>query len=1809
MIMNRLLLFLFALIISGSALAQNTRYNGYGTHSNWFFGMNYGGTWHSSDVRSNFLFNAGGFTLGRSYGYRQGSPIVVDLRGRLLFGRWQGIDSRLSAVDPNDNVLNGTYYPELNYVQDSSSVLRNFRNGQGELNLELVLHLNRLREQTRWDVYVFGGLGITAWNARGNYFNDFDDSQYDFNEVTTSDLANETLGNFDIDLEGSRDGLNVNWMPHLGFGIGYQLGPRVTFGVEHKTTFARTDLWDGLNAENSGATRGMNDLYHYSSVYLRWYLRGSAHRTWRGDTHTHQTPPPPPPCFSPTLTITDPINSHHTVATQTVMLRADIRNVNNRNQITVRVNGQFNTNFNYNMNSGQFSSQLLLNPGQNFVEITATNNCGSVTDSRVVVFMPPFNQPTPNPNPTPQPQVWPPIVTIDNPFFSPETVNQAFYNFEAHVLNVVNRSQVQLTVNGMAVSNFNFNAASGQLFANLTLNPGQNTVVVTANNQAGMDSEQAVVIYNQPQTLPPPAVQFTQPNMPTSEVNQPNNMITAHVFHVPGKQNIAVSVNGQNLPQGSFTYNSSNATVSFSAQLQPGANTVQITATNTVGTDSKLITLIYAPVAPIMPPVVTYLNPVMNPATTFNPSQQIAAVVQNVDNASQIQVWVNNAQVNNFVFNNSSNLVEFTTGLLPGSNNIRIKATNSAGFDDESTLVIYTPHNPVLPPVVNITSPLGNPALVTQNTTIVEATVLNVETAAGIVVTVNGQNVNNFEFNPVTHEVEFVAALNPGSNTVVIKGTNSAGQAQATQQITFKQPNQLLPPVVTFVNPASAGETVNNPTYEMVATVTNVSNSSQVQVKLNGQSIAGNLWTFNPANNTVNFHTSLITGLNLFTVTASNTAGVDSKTVSLTYQAPVTPCNKPTLVVNVPSAMNSAVENPVVNFEATVNHIVNASEITVYLNGAVIQGWNFNATTKKVTGTLNLSEGNNVAEILAQNSCGKQRVTFLYTYLPAAPCLAPVINTIAPATQYQTQETSVAVSASTLNIANQSEVQFYVNGSPQSFTFDAATKMLNGSANLMMGSNVLRFESINDCGKGIAQWTVVRVACDKPVLNLSSNVADGATVNSPEFNLTGSILNVTNMQSITVTKNGNPINFIFNAATGAFTMNATLTEGNKTFVVTATNSCGTESFMMKITYEKPIVVVPPVVDINIPEVSPFNTQQATMTVSAEVLNVTGPNQITAQINGANVPFVYNPATNTVTLDATWTVGQNNVLISAQNAGGSASDSKVVVYTQPVAVVRPLVVFTNPTTPQYYTDDANFTFTGYITNLTNVSQGTAKLNGQPLANFGGQIINGQLHFSVPVTFDNVHSVFTLEMKGQNTAGMSVHTREVHYEALSTDDPINCMPTVGATFAANFKSVVVSSTKDLSNVVLKFQDNTTQLFDNLSGLTGTFQASATNAEKCIIGVWVKSGCNSSNDGPGYGEFVSNSAYSGTCAAAETNTEEDNSSSQIGGGNADCLPTITATYTDEQRRVSITSSMNLNNVVLKFSDNTTQQFNNLFGKTRTLTGTGANVGKCIIGAWIKSGCNSSTDGPNYGAYFENTTYNNECAAAAPCGPFFALRNASWEFCMQTPSGTISRNNLAIDNSFSYDGSASSVYFYAINGGGNVTVNGAPYAIQPNRYYLFTGNIQVKVSRNDPSAPGQWMICITTNAAPTSGAGSNRPLSPCEEALNAPNPTQTNPGAPQTRPNMPQTRPIAPQTTPNPRQNNQGGRTKPSGGTNPTPNSGKETNSGQEATPKPVTAPKEGGRDGSPKPATTPKEGGRSGAPQPNAVPNQGGGGRRPN
>lgn len=78
--------------------------------------------------------------------------------------------------------------------------------------------------------------------------------------------------------------------------------------------------------------------------------------------------------------------------------------------------------------------------------------------------------------------------------------------------------------------------------------------------------------------------------------------------------------------------------------------------------------------------------------------------------------------------------------------------------------------------------------------------------------------------------------------------------------------------------------------------------------------------------------------------------------------------------------------------------------------------------------------------------------------------------------------------------------------------------------------------------------------------------------------------------------------------------------------------------------------------------------------------------------------------------------------------------------------------------------------------------------------------------------------------------------------TTASATSCVPDVDVTFGID--KTYIKSTKDLSNIVYEDCNGKKTKLDNLSGKTYTLNFLPTK-------VWVKSGCNSSNDGPGYGE----------------------------------------------------------------------------------------------------------------------------------------------------------------------------------------------------------------------------------------------------------------------------------------------------------------------------------------------------------------------
>ncbi len=159
-------------------------------------------------------------------------------------------------------------------------------------------------------------------------------------------------------------------------------------------------------------------------------------------------------------------------------------------------------------------------------------------------------------------------------------------------------------------------------------------------------------------------------------------------------------------------------------------------------------------------------------------------------------------------------------------------------------------------------------------------------------------------------------------------------------------------------------------------------------------------------------------------------------------------------------------------------------------------------------------------------------------------------------------------------------------------------------------------------------------------------------------------------------------------------------------------------------------------------------------------------------------------------------------------------------------------------------------------------------------------------------------------------------------------------VSVTFKDTLATVI--STKPITEVKLQFTDGTTQTKTGSFGLTSDFAGTGSHNNKPIKTVWVTAGTSQS-------EVIA--------GASPTASNE---------------PQIWVTFYGTS--IFVQSTKHLSNVVLEFEDGVHQKFDGLSGYTGTFAGTGSNTGKYITNCWIKSGANSSSEGPGYGERFEN-------------------------------------------------------------------------------------------------------------------------------------------------------------------------------------------------------------------------------------------------
>lgn len=668
----------------------------------------------------------------------------------------------------------------------------------------------------------------------------------------------------------------------------------------------------------------------------------------------------PPAVLPPTVQITTP-NNGAVFTTSGQVVKATVKNVTTKSQITFKVNGQTNNGFSYNANSDRFEATITLEEGQNNIEVSAANTAGRDEDNVSVIFR--------NPE-------FPPVITVTSPATNPATVTQNSTTIQAGITNITTKNQLTFKLNGRS-ENFTWNPSQKVLSSNVTLNEGANRFEITATNGAGNDQKVGTIIYQKPVTVSPPTVNINTPNQNPFTTTQSSATVNATIRNVATATGVSFVLNGRT--NTNFTYNPSTGQFNATVALNDGSNNIKITGTNSAGTADDSGVLIYRKPVTVSPPQVVISSP-NNNTIVQNDQQVIVASIQNVASASDVTFVVNGSSNTNFTYNVNSKQFRGNVTLNKGNNKIEVKGRNTAGQDADDVTITYQPIVKCDKPTINMVTPTANPYTATDVFQI-RALIDLVAGAQNISVVVNGTTIstNNWSYvkSTKTLDIDFTS-WRDGKNTLVINATNSCGTTTETIIVVFKK---VSPPVISFTKPSSNGGSstvaVNRATIS--ANISNVASNSGISLTVNGLNTKFNF------NRSILVATAVLNeGINTIKIVATNEAGKREETVTVNFEQPVFP---PKVIFSKPSG-NTTVKNNSIDVRAIVKNMDDKSGIIIMMNGQRITNFNFIEKSGTVSfKATNLKEGDNNIQIAVRNKVGAdlQSITVRYDKVIVIP--------------------------------------------------------------------------------------------------------------------------------------------------------------------------------------------------------------------------------------------------------------------------------------------------------------------------------------------------------------------------------------------------------------------------------------------------------------------------------------------------------------------------------------------------------------------------------------------------------------------------------------------------------------------------------------------------------------------------------------------------------------------------------------------------------------------------------------------------------
>ncbi|MBG0859729.1 MAG: hypothetical protein IQL11_09515 [Bacteroidales bacterium] len=595
----------------------------------------------------------------------------------------------------------------------------------------------------------------------------------------------------------------------------------------------------------------------------------------------------------------------------------------------------------------------------------------TVTNTPVTVYNPPVTE-RPVTNNNPVISMSPPLVEIIIPSGNTYSSAEGTLEITARARNVKGKQDIQVVLNNKNIA-FDFNPLYGNIKSKIALAEGKNTLIITASNAAGSNSDDVAIIYNRPVTVVLPLVKFIEPASPLT-VNKNILAISVQTKNVKAWQDVTVTVNGTSFTNFNF---SPEGVVKTNIPLKEGTNSVQVTGKNESGSASDFATITYTKPVKAVPPAINILNPGTSPFNTSEPLQEFKARITGVSSKENISLSFNGIRVSGFTYDDNSFVLSTSVTLREGSNTIMVTARNDAG-QEVKTQEIFKETRPCPPPFLKMIEPAQNESATDNPSFTIRTEIRNIVARDQLSITLNNRPITNYNFNG--NEIVFVASLVSGINTYVISAANNC----STQKITctvFYKPGEVIiekpcpgPGIIFSITDVNREDA----THELKGSVSNVKNRSDITVTLNDNPFDG--FTYVPGTGEISSVFKLNPGSYTIKVTVKNECGTDNKTASVSVQQP---CVPPQVTINL-AAVNRA--DATHELKGSVSNVKNRSDITVTLNDSPFDGFVYVPGTGEISSVFKLNPGSYTIMVTAKNDCGSDSYSGKVVIEELKPC-------------------------------------------------------------------------------------------------------------------------------------------------------------------------------------------------------------------------------------------------------------------------------------------------------------------------------------------------------------------------------------------------------------------------------------------------------------------------------------------------------------------------------------------------------------------------------------------------------------------------------------------------------------------------------------------------------------------------------------------------------------------------------------------------------------------------------------------------------